>query len=108
MEIEIQDFYPSKPRNNKVELTGTLSLYVVDYDLDIRGIVVDRVKGRYYFRLPSNGAFDEDGKPLIDNGRRVRYPIVTFTSRQKQDELMAEIRKLAPAFIEKMAKEICV
>ena len=105
MEIEIQEFYSTKPRNPKCDLTGTLSIYVIDCDLDIRGIIVERVKGKYYFRLPSKAAFDAEGKPLFEGGKHVRYPTVTFTARQKHDKLIGEIRKLSPAFSEQKLTE---
>lgn len=105
MKIEIQEFFPVKPRNKSHDLSGTLSVYVIDYDLDIRGIVVSRYKGKYFIQLPSKPAFDEDGKQKVENGRKMRYPTVTFVSKDKQDALMQEIRKKAPEFIESYVGE---
>src|SRR5690242_13796195 len=105
MKIEIQEFYPMKSRDKKFDLTGSLSIYVIDHDLDIRGVSVSRCKGKYFFRLPFRNAFDENGQQIIEDGRKVQYPLVTFASREKQTALMDAIRKEGPAFIESKLKQ---
>lgn len=105
MNIEIQDFYRMKTKDKNCELNGSLSIYVIDYGLDIRGISVRKSKGRYYFTLPFRPALDENGEQIIEDGRRVRYPIVTFSDPDRQAQLITALRTQGPDFIESKLKQ---
>ena len=105
MNIEIQEFYPAKSQNKKCDLSGTLSIYLIDHDIDIRGVTVNRINGRYYFRLPTKIALDDKGNHLFEDGKKIRYPTVTFASYEKQQALMETIRIEGTKFIEQKLTE---
>jgi hypothetical protein len=105
MEVEIQEYYPQKILDKSCELAGSLSIYVIDYGLDIRGISVRKSKGKYYFTLPFRPALDENGEQIIEGGRRIRYPIVMFADPEKQTQLMTALRTQGPTFIESKLKK---
>jgi len=78
MKFEMVGFYPSE--NKKSKLLGTLHIYIIDIELDVRGIQVFGNLKTMFFQLPHFMAFDD--------GQKVRYPHIRFTNNEKQKELM--------------------
>ena len=95
MKIEIVDFYPFE-RSSKNNI-GTMHIYVIDLDMDIRGIQVIRNKNAYLFFLPKKIAFEGD--------KKVWYPIINFTNNAKNIELNADLRQKGAEFMQNWMKK---
>ena len=54
MNIEIKNFYPVERRDAKGFLKGSLHIDIklADVELNIRGILVSRQNGKWFFRTP--------------------------------------------------------
>ncbi len=83
MKIEIVEFYPIKKTGKN--FTGTLHVYIIDTDQDIRGIYVSKDKKNWWFRIPSRTHYDEELK------KELSYPIFSFTNVDKNKELLSLI-----------------
>ena len=95
MNIEIVEFYPIKQNKDKDHLTGTLRVKLSDFGIHILGIIVSKRKDFWHFLLP--------GKKTIHHqtGKSIRFPLITFENREKQQELLDSIREKGRTFIEK-------
>lgn len=86
MKFEFVEFYPiKKPRNNQVK--GTVHIYAIDCELDIRGIFVHIHAKSMYFNLPHFMAEDEE------TGNLVRYPHIRWTKEETHKEMMDFLHK---------------
>ena len=92
MKFEFVEFYQLKqddkaPRTNKKlkRMIGTLHIYAVDCELDIRGIQVFKYGSSFFFQLPHFRAIDE-------NGNQVRYPHLRWTSSKIHKEMLDFLR----------------
>lgn len=94
MNVEIIEFYPIECREDKELLTGTLRIRLPDIGIQILGIFVSKNKDSWFFALPGRKGVDHK------TGKAVRYPFVSFDSRETQKELIEAIREKAPEFIE--------
>ena len=85
MKIEFVEFYRSNNVmcNKKTKKTlGTVHVYLIEEELDIRGIsVIDTGKGMF-FCFPHFYAIDEDTKEVV------RYPYIRFVNASKHKTLM--------------------
>lgn len=98
MKIEIVEFYPYIPKNEEDRLTkksllGTLHVYLVDYEIDLRGITVHRHPGGIRFLMPQKFTFDHETNALV------RYPVIQFTDPNKKNQLIGEIRRLGIPYL---------
>lgn len=91
MEIEIVGFYPYREQGNN--LLGTLHINIVDLGLDIRGVFVSVRNKRWFFSMPTKHTIDPETQ------EKVKYPTVTFTNREKQNELLDLIIEKGKKFI---------
>lgn len=99
MKIEIVEFYTS-PHQKFDCIRGTLHVYLCDEGIDLRGIVVDKnEKGKWRFIMPYQWGKDPE------TGKSVRYPLINFTLRRKNQDLIQEIQKLAPKYIKEKLKD---
>ena len=75
-------------------MTGSLRIKIVDLGINVLGIFVSRKKDSWFFSLPSK----------ISNhhltGEIVKYPIFSFENKEKQFELITQVREKGRAFIE--------
>lgn len=95
MNIEIVEFYPLENKQNKYKLIGTLHIYLVDYEIDIRGIFAAVAKnGAVFFNMPGGYGIDQE------TGKKVRYPYLGFTDSEKSKALMKEVREKGRKYIE--------
>jgi hypothetical protein len=108
MKIEFVEFYPhivskeAKGRKNK-NYIGTVHVYLIDAQLDIRGINVYRNKDSFKFSLPFRVAFS------ADTGELGRYPCISFTDPKKHKELMDFLHQVAePAIKQHLQPPGCV
>ena len=94
MEIEIIEFYESHRDDKKQAINGTLHVYLIDLQIDIRGIKVLRDKNYWRFTLPHARGVDEEGN-------HVWYPLFSFSDREKNKALLEQIRTMGKEFVEK-------
>ena len=94
MQIEIIEFYPIEQNDNKQLLTGTMHVYLIDHEIDLRGVYVSKKKDYWQFSLPFRKGID------AETGQEVHYPVFTFRDREKQKALIASIREQGRLFIE--------
>lgn len=95
MNIEVIEFYSEHEDQEKRMLKGTLHVYIVDYGIDIRSILVSKSKNFWFFGLPQRFGIDKDTKA------KVTYPIFSFVDREKNDDLKQLIFKEGKAYIER-------
>jgi|SRR6185295_11816685 len=96
MNIEIIEFYPLF--RDAYQYTGTLRLRLIDIGIDLLGVHVKRTKDRWFFNIPFKTGIDDEGK-------QVQYPLVSFSDKEKQRDLINTLREKAPAFIEERIKD---
>lgn len=85
MKFELVEFYPVTDQNRgkkKKNMLGTVHIYVIDIQLDIRGIRVVRKGKDVFFCIPH--VFDLDH----ETGEKIRYPIFRWTDQKTHDEMM--------------------
>lgn len=95
MEVEIVEFYPIERNDEKQTLFGSLHVYLVDIEVDLRGIQVKKRKNSWFFGLPSMVNLDQETK------ERVRFPVFAFVSREKTDALKKVITAKGKEYITK-------
>lgn len=88
MNIEIVEFYPIKDK----KFIGTLHIYIIDYNLDVRGIKVFRMKKNYFFQMPGMTTIDE-------NGKKVFYPYISFIDENTKKSLIDQIIKKGSKYV---------
>ena len=100
MDIEIIEFYPFERDKDKDSLSGTLRIKLVDFGIQILGIIVTKRKNFWHFALPGKKAIHHE------TGNQVYYPHVVFEDREKNKELINAIREKGRPFIEKRLDDI--
>lgn len=100
MEVEVVEFYEKTRKDRKKELTGTMHVYVVDLDLDIRGVRVIRNGKRWYFFPPSARAKD------AETNQPVHYPIVNFVNPERKRAFITAIREAGIKYITEMEEKM--
>jgi hypothetical protein len=95
MKVEIVEFYPAEKQAPNV-LRGSLHVYIIDLKMDLRGVLVLKIKNKWNFFLPRHSAIDSETK------NKVFYPIINFTDSKKNKELRDSIRYEGKKYIEKM------
>ena len=94
MKIEIVEFYPVEER----KYIGTLHIYIIDKDMDLRGIRIFPIKTGYFFQMPGEYAID-------DEGHQVFYPYISFIKETDKKGLMNQIISHGTKYIDKYLKE---
>ena len=85
-DLELVAFYPLY--KGKHVMQGTVHVYHKKFDLDLRGILYIKKEKEAYVFFPSKVTYDEEEK------KEVRYPLISFTSKNTQQKLQDEIRLL--------------
>lgn len=96
MKIEIVEFYPLHKlvRKKKSDYLGTLHIFIEDFEIDIRGImVIIMSNGNWFFQLPSVKTLDEDGK-------KVSFPVFSFLDYSKQRSILDFCHKKCIRYIQ--------
>lgn len=87
MNLEFVEFYPNPnitfpiTKRRNVKNIGTIHIYLIDYDIDLRGISINYEEGKIFFQFPHFRTIDEDTK------KPVSYPHFRFMNQQKHKEL---------------------
>jgi hypothetical protein len=100
MEVEIKNFFPAERQDKKGLLKGSLHIIVklIEAELNVRGILVSRQKGKWFFRMPFRLG------TCHKTGNSVTFPIFIFSNDELNKSLLDGIYKKAPAFIEEFLK----
>lgn len=99
MKIELVGFYPFKTRKNKNSPVGTCHIYLCDYDMDIKGILVMKKEKQCFFRFPFSQGIDEE------TGKKVLYEVISFTDPNKKKQILDFLKKTASKQIFKELNE---
>ena len=100
MEIEVVEFYPKKVEREQMLLKGSLHVYLIDWQADLRGIFVHRIKDQWRFFLPFGWGID------LETTQEVRYPILSLTDGEKHRKLVSNIRKQGKEYIMENYKDL--
>lgn len=99
MKFELVDFYPMTDKNrgkSKKNVLGTVHLYVIECQIDIRGIRVVKNGKCVHFLMPHSFGQDHE------TGEKVKYPIFRFTNQKDHDEMMNFLHtQVKPQIMEK-------
>jgi hypothetical protein len=82
MKFELVDFYPADEFNKRKNFVGTVHIYAIDCQLDIRGILVTTQGKGMFFNLPHFKAIDRETKTVV------RYPLIRWTNDATHKEMM--------------------
>ena len=97
MKFEIVDFYPStEPKKN---MYGTMHVYIIDYQMDFRGILVKNGLNGIFFQLPGMTVLDE-------NRQKVFFPFIDFTDQEKKKELINFLKTEGKQYLKEKFKDI--
>jgi len=88
MNLEFVDFYPRRIKGNKA-FRGTCQVYISDFDLDIRGISVNKNGSKLIFFMPRGMGIDHE------TGKKVWYPVVSFTKKETMQEIYDFLASIA-------------
>lgn len=93
MDIEVVEFYTMERDDEKQILQGSLHVYLPEIDADLRGVMVRKRKDSWFFGLPILFGVDPE------TGKKVKFPVFAFVSREKTDELKKLIREKGKDYI---------
>ncbi len=92
MKVEVIDFYPRLIKDNKsniIKYIGTISLYLIDYKIDLRGILVKKRKKKLFICLPGKIVTDTE---INEKGEKIKknifYQYFSFQEIEKQKDLI--------------------
>lgn len=96
MKFELVEFYPIK--DSKFRRTvGTVHIYAIDCELDIRGILVTKQGNAIYFNFPHYNAKDQE------TNENVRYPHIRWTNDKTHKEMLDFLhREVKPLVLESL------
>ena len=102
MKFELVEFYESNKQirdKYSKKCVGTVHIYAIDCELDIRGINIHKNGNNIYFNFPHFNGVDNE------TGEKVRYPIIRWTNETIQTEMMDFLRNEVKPEILKRLKE---
>jgi len=89
MKVELVEFYPVTPKNEKSTCIGSAHFYLCDFGIDVRGCMVfKKKKNRIMVYFPTKWAKDQE------TGEDVKFPFISFTDVNKSRELIKSMRTL--------------
>ena len=93
MEVKIVNFYCKEKDDSKGVLIGSLHAFIEDLNIDLRGIMVKKANNNWFFGLPQGVGLD------AKTGKKVRYPIISFSDKQKTIDLRKSISQKGKDYI---------
>ena len=93
MEVKFIAFYEEIFDKEKKVLKGSAHVYIVDLDMDLRGVDVLFEAGKAWITLPSQTRYDKEKQ------KDVRYPIIQFANREKTLILRKAVIKCVTKYI---------
>lgn len=100
MRYEFVEFYQlteDEKKKLKTNSVGTVHIYIVDYELDVRGIRVIPLKKGFFFEMPMYKYREEGGK-------KGKYPALRFVNDEKQKDLIKFLREEVGPIVEARLK----
>lgn len=85
--FELVEFYPAPAANKRKDFIGTVHIYDIKCELDIRGIYVMKAGKKLFFHLPHFFSIEPE------TGKETRYPHLRFTNEKKHQEMMDFLHK---------------
>jgi len=79
LKIEIVEMYPYERIDAKGVFKANMHVYVIDWDLDIRGFTFHRKGDKYKVFFPNNRNFDRDEQKMV------RFPVLNFSRKEKNE-----------------------
>lgn len=98
MKFEFVEFYPvnKKFQGKNKKAVGTVHIYAIEAEMDIRGIRVSKNGKAIFFLLPHTTTLDEAGN-------EVKYPFLRFTNPKIHQEMMDFLHsEVKPKIYEKL------
>lgn len=102
MKFELVDFYPITDKNRgnaKRNMLGTVHIYAIDCQLDIRGIKVTQQGKSLFFHIPH--IFGQDH----ETGEKVKYPVFRWTNQSSHEEMMDFLHTEVKPIVKKRLKD---
>ena len=99
MKFEFVEFYECKLETRPKGFLGTVHIYAIDCNLDIRGIRVVKKGKELYFSLPHFKAVDEE------SGIFVWYPLIRWTDEKTQKQMMDFLKKEVRPIVKERIKK---
>lgn len=90
MKIEVVEFYPDP----KKKLLGTMHMYLIDEEMDLRGVGVFKTPKSYFIQPPS--LYGPDGE---------RYGCIAYTNQDKQTDFMKSVIRAGIKYMKKLEKK---
>lgn len=98
MKVEIVEFYEEERDDTRQRLRGSLHVFLPELNIDIRGCTVSKKKNYWHITLPFRKGFDHEKSEFV------RYPVFSFLDREKNNELIREVRIEGRRYIEEKMK----
>ena len=98
MEIEIIEAYIIKTKADDIPKGWSLHVYIIDWEMDIRGIMMIKTSSGWIFRMPHLKNYDVIEKKIIT------YPVISFSDSLKTTNLKDLIKVKAIEFVENKLK----
>lgn len=99
MNVDFVEFYMNAKEEDGSFFSGSLHIRLQDFGIDIRGIIVIMKDENWSFFLPNKMSDVE--------GRKIRYPIFSFTDREKSKELLRIIIEKGKDFVSEKMLRAC-
>lgn len=98
MKFEFVEFYPVKDKKLK-KLVGTVHIYAIDCELDIRGIRVFKHGNGIHFNFPHFKAVDSE------TNEEVTYPFIRWTNASTHKIMMDWLKnEIGPEIMKRIEK----
>lgn len=98
MQIELVEFYPVEVSKKKVQ--GTLRIRLPNYGIEILGVQYLQQRDKLFIRLPGRKSHDHI------TGKEIWYPLISFVEKKTMADLINELKRLAPSFVQDRLKDI--
>ena len=87
-EIEIVEAYRLEPTSkNKKSKQFSVHAYIAMYDIDVRGITIQKKSNGWFILMPSKSNYDEE------EGKRIYFPVIDFTNPKTKKEFLLQINE---------------
>jgi hypothetical protein len=103
MKFEFVEFYLWNKKTKSKTIVGTVHIYVIDCELDIRGIRVFKSTRGVLFLPPYE--ICKDHEDVTGGQKMVRYPIVSWTNEKTQKEMIKFLNEEVKPIILKILEE---
>lgn len=93
MDIEIVEFYPTQKDSKQRIIKGTMHIYLIPYEIDIRGILCSCNGKSWWFQMPFSSQWDNVEKKIM------RFPIFSFSNKEKYEEIITFLKTKGKDYI---------